>query len=334
MLDRERANPPPVATDRPLLLVVVDTEEEFDWGRPLARENTAVSAIKAQHRAHRIFDRYGLKPTYVIDYSVASQPDGYGPLKEIFDDGRCQIGAHLHPWVNPPHDETVTNFNSYPGNLPPALERAKLAALGDTIGERFGAPPTIYKAGRYGVGPATTETLEALGYEIDASVVPCTDFTPDEGPDFRGLPAAPYWFGVRRRILELPCTTGLAGLLSGSGQGLYDAAMTPAGRALKLGGIYARLRLMERIRLSPEGIDHAAHRRLTRSMLRAGHKVFSMTYHSPSLEPGHTPYVRTETELGGFLDRIERYCDWFFGELGGAPATPADIARLVPDADR
>ena len=43
---------------QPELLVVVDTEEEFDWSRPLARENTSVETIKVQDRAQEIFARY------------------------------------------------------------------------------------------------------------------------------------------------------------------------------------------------------------------------------------------------------------------------------------
>src|SRR5690606_9477265 len=90
--------------DRPVLMVIVDTEEEFDWSRPVARENTATTSIAAQTRAHRLFERHGIKPAYVIDYPVATQPDGWGPLAELHADGLCEIGAHLHPWVNPPFD--------------------------------------------------------------------------------------------------------------------------------------------------------------------------------------------------------------------------------------
>src|SRR3546814_2922527 len=73
----------------------------------------------------------------------------------------------------------VNATNSYPGNLPPELEHAKLAALTEAIAGAFGARPVVYKAGRYGVGPATAGILEALGYRIDVSVVPFTDFSED-----------------------------------------------------------------------------------------------------------------------------------------------------------
>ena len=101
------------ASHPPRLQVVVDTEEEFDWSAPYLRANTSVSAMKQIGRAQRIFDRFGLKPAYVVDYPVVSQAAGYDPLQEIHQDGRCSIGAHLHPWVSPPYDEELTTRNSF-----------------------------------------------------------------------------------------------------------------------------------------------------------------------------------------------------------------------------
>lgn len=307
--------PPP--DDRPTLVVVVDTEEEFDWAVPLARESTCVSAMRAQVRAHRVFEKYGIRPTYVMDYPVTSQADGATPLKELFTDGVCDIGAHLHPWVNPPFEETVCNANSYPGNLPPALEHAKLARLTDAIEETFSHRPTVYKAGRYGAGFATTMALEALGYKVDCSVLPQTDLTKDEGPDFSRCGVRPYWFGASRSLLEIPMTVGYVGRLRRLGQALYDVLTSPIGMNIHLPGVFARSGLLERITLTPEGITVAELRRLTDALLAAGQRVFSFTYHSPSLAPGNTPYVRTEAELRDFLDRFERYFDYFFGEIGG-----------------
>lgn len=246
-------------------------------------------------------------------------------MLELHSDGLCEIGAHLHPWVNPPHQEEVNNFNSYPGNLPPALEKAKLAHLTRTIEDRFGFHPTVYKAGRYGVGAATTTTLEELAYEIDTSVVPETDLSPNQGPDFSLCGARPYWFGNRGRLLEIPLSVGFAGLFASAGRRLHDRLVSAAGQRLHLAGLLARLRLIDRITLTPEGIKHHEHRRLTKAMFDAGQRVFSFTYHSPSLAPGNTPYVRNDAELQAFLDRFEAYFDYFFGELGGRPATPGEI---------
>ena len=53
--------------------------------------------------------------------------------------------------------------------------------------------------------------------------------------------------------------------------------------------------------------------------------MFSFTYHSPSLSPGHTPYVRSADDLSGFLEKFDRYFDFFTREIGGRPATATEI---------
>ncbi len=328
LTDKDDVRAMAVPADFPAtLVVVVDTEEEFDWGQPFARENTAVTAIQEQGRAQEIFARYGVRPLYVVDYPVATTPAAFRRLGDFRQHGVCEIGAHLHPWVNPPFTETVNARNSYPGNLPPALERAKLEALTAAIEANFGARPTAYKAGRYGVGPATADLLEQLGYRIDLSIVPHSDFGADGGPDFRRCADRPFWFGGRGDLLEIPLSRGFAGLAAGTGARLFPTVDSPFGRKLHLGGIAARARVLERITLTPEGADFAAHRRLTRSLLAAGHRVFSLTYHSSSLGLGCAPYVRTEDDRARFLANLDRYLRYFRDEVGGTFATPEALYR-------
>lgn len=313
--------------DTPGLMVVVDTEEAFDWGKPFSRSAIDVAHIPHQDQAQKIFARYGLKPTYVVDYPVATQEPGYRPLREWMQDGHCQIGAHLHPWVNPPFDETVSARNSYPGNLPERLEREKLRRLTEAIEANFASRPTIYKAGRYGIGPRTASILEDLGYEIDVSVVPRTDFRRADGPDFSGYDIDPFWVDATGRLFEVPLTVGWYGRLRRHGERLQPILMSECGMRLHLPGVCARLGLFERIRLSPEGANFAELKRLTDVLLAAGHRLFHLTYHSPSLAPGNTPYVRDGAALRQFLGILERYCDYFFGECDGVPTAPDALRR-------
>jgi hypothetical protein len=318
----------------PVLTVVIDTEEEFDWKAPFSSANVGTSHIRHQHRAHRIFEKYGITPTYLVDFPVAQDAESRAVLRELVSGRHCEIGTHLHPWVNPPIEETVDVRSSYPGNLPPALERAKLTRLTHQIQAAFDLHPVVYRAGRYGVGLSTAEFLEELGYEIDTSVVPYSDFRPDLGPDFGACGQRPYWFGRQRPLLELPLTVGWAGLLAGVGKPLHDLVFSPLLRLFRAPGVLARLRLFERIRLSPEGITFDEMRRLTLALLRSGIRTFSLTYHSPSLMPGNTPYVRTEAELETFLMTIDEYLSFFIGEVGGHPSTPVATRDLIVKSSR
>ena len=323
----------PALSTPPALVVVVDTEEEFDWSGNFSRQHTSVRAMRAIDRVQALFDAYGITPVYVMDYPVASQVEGYQPLLDIYYDGRCLIGAHLHPWVNPPFDEPVNRVNSFPGNLSPELEAAKLQCLGDTIGERFGSRPRIYKAGRYGLGPHTADILEAQGYEVDVSVCPHMDYAAEGGPDFSGYSARPFWFGRRRRLLELPLTVGFTGLLHPWGGRLHSLASRKAFSRLHAIGILARLGLMNKVWLTPEGYHLDETLTLLRTLYRNGVRVFTFAFHSPSVEPGHTPYVNSQADLERFLDHCRRFFDFFMGDFGGAPTTPLDVkAQMLATA--
>jgi hypothetical protein len=277
--------------------------------------------MKHVGRGQRLLDAFGIRPTYVVNYAVASQPSGRDPLREILADGRCEVGSHVHPWNTPPLVEPVTALNSYICNLPPALQRDKLRVLHETVGDAFGAPPIVFKAGRYGLGRQTLQILHELGYRVDASINPTMPPSADEGPDFRAFDSRPFRFG-ESRLIEVPCTHAYAGWSGPLRRPIHAVASSRLLRPLRAVGVAARLGLVNRIMLSPEASTLAEMMTLTRSLLRDGLRDFSLTFHSPSLDPGHTPYVRTTTDLDRFLATIRAYCEFFLGEVQGTPSTP------------
>jgi hypothetical protein len=312
---------------RPTLLVVVDTEEQFDWSAPFSRQATSVSAMRHIDRTQRLCDVAGLAPTYVIDYPVATQREGYEAISEWEKAGRCLIGAHLHPWVTPPFDEAVNAPNSFMSNLPPSLQRAKMRLLCQAITEHTGAVPHVFKAGRYGIGRDALSNFKDLGLTVDVSVNPCISFASDGGPDFSQCDSKPVWIDRANGVLEVPCTHGFIGWARGQGYRVRTAAEWL--RALKMPGILSRIGMVNRVMLSPEGNTLQEMIALTRALIDDGLRLFSLTFHSPSVEPGHTPYVRTQSDLDTFLSTIERYFEFFFGELGGQPSTPERFRREV-----
>lgn len=318
-------NPPiELSTDtKPKLIVVIDTEEEFDWNAPADRSANTVTAMDYIYRVQDIFDRYGIKPCYVIDYPVASQELGYRALKKIHQDGRCEIGAHLHPWVNPPFDEEMKPQNTFPGNLSYDLELQKLTELKATVERVFDFQPTVYKAGRYGVGPNTTEILEKLGFEIDLSLCPPVDYSAAYGPDFSRCHAQPFWFGKNERLLEVPVTGAFVGWGGALMNPLYNLAMQY--KKFKLPGIFSRLALVDRLMLSPEGFSSKDHIKLTNFLYKQGVRTFTWSFHSPTVVPGHTSYVQSEAQLEQFLAAFNTYFDYFFNELGGEASTPTQL---------
>lgn len=326
-----RSVPPPPAGP-PELLVVVDTEEEFDWSAPFARANVATRSIPAQARAHEVLDRFGLVPTYVVDHPVATGRAAAAFLRGLKEEGRAEIGAHLHPWVTPPYEEEVSPANSYHCNLPPALERAKIVTLTDAIANAFGERPTVFKAGRYGFGPNSARAIAELGYTVDCSYLPHTDLRFDHGPDYRRTPEVPFWLDEERRLLEIPLTISYLGRAAGLGpriEGLFDSRRAAR---LHVPGILARAGLVARSKLTPEGVPAAEQCRLIAAMLARGVRTFSLTWHSPSLAPGHTPYVRDEADLAVFLNAIETVLTFFRDECGGRFTTATAVRRRYSEA--
>lgn len=305
------------AHQTPELLVVVDTEEEFDWGQPFSRTNISTRSVPAQAAAQAVYDRIGITPTYVIGYPVATDPIAVEFLRRLQDEGRAEIGAHLHPWVTPPHREDVTAYNSYQCNLPPALEQAKIGALTEAIAAAFGAAPTIFKAGRHGFGPSTARAIAALGYKVDCSLLPHNDLSSDGGPNFLGARDEPYWLSDAPDVLEIPATTGFFGHMAGLGRAMPRLFDGKAAGRLHLPGMLARTGLVSRSRLTPEGVSAAEQCRLLEALVRQGQRTFSLVYHSPSLAPGNTPYVRTAADLSRFLQRIEQVATYFRDVIGG-----------------
>ncbi len=302
---------------RPVLCVVVDAEEEFHWDHPISARNNATVSIRHQTRAHEIFSFYDAKPTYLVTYPIASDPSASSVLREYLADGQCDIGAQLHPWVTPPFASGTDERLSFPGNLPAAQEREKIHRLCGAIADAFGLRPTAYKAGRYGLGPNTAALLEDEGFLVDTSLIPRTSYAELGGPDFSDFDYRPFWFGNRRRLLELPVTRALTGLLSRHVPSFYAITERGFAAALRVRGLLARGRLLERITLSPEGSDLAAMCRLCRTMLERGERILTLSYHSPSLQPGNTPYVRDQRDLAVFLDRLSGFLSFFRDVLGG-----------------
>ena len=64
-------------------------------------------------------------------------------------------------------------------------------------------------------------------------------------------------------------------------------------------------------------------------MLRRGDSLFVMHYHSPSLSPGHTPYVRSAKDADRFVESIREVYRFFFEEVGGMPGYPPDLLDIA-----
>ncbi|MBH5322952.1 polysaccharide deacetylase family protein [Aurantiacibacter sediminis] len=308
----------------PRFILTVDTEEEFDWEKPLTRETHGTDHVRRLSKFQEFCEHQKVVPVYLVDWPIANSRLAAEILREPLAAGRAEIGVQLHPWVNPPFAEDVTQHNSFAGNLPRDLEEAKFVKLRDCIEAKFGVTPLIYRAGRYGVGENTARILAEHGIAIDTSARPQFDYSSVGGPNFRTFPIAPYWLDDERTLLELPLTTTFWGMLRKQGEYIYPRLW----RAPSMRGVLSRLNMLERVPLTPEGVTVEEAIRGIDMALDEGAPMLVFSFHSPSLRPGDTPYVRTEEDLDDLYDWWRRVFA-YLKQRGVKPSCVKDVMHSV-----
>jgi len=295
-----------------LLIVSIDTEED-NWNP--SRQNVTLENIRELGRLAAFFERVGVRPTYFTTYQVARDPQAAAALRDACD-GRGEIAAHLHPWNTPPLSEAFLPRNSMLKNLPADLQLAKLQRLTAALEDAFGLAPRAFRAGRYGLGPDTVAALVRCGYRVDSSVTPFVSWeTFDDGPSFVGAPLDPYGLAPDRdvrqpaedggAVLEIPLSSGF----SRRPFRLWGALDAPPFRWLRLAGLAARTGLLKRIVLSPELASVADMLTLSRRLLEQGVRHLHLTWHSPSLTPGLSPFTATAGDVERLYASVEAYLE-------------------------
>lgn len=292
-------------------VITIDTEED-EWGSWEKTEN-GVENVQRLSLIQQIFDRYRAIPTYLITYPVAADQSSSRLLEEISRSGRCEIGAHCHPWNTPPFEEAITNRNTMICNLPRELQYRKLEKLHEIIINRFGVIPTSFRAGRWALGSSVATSLEKLGYQVDTSVTPYFSWTGLYGPDFsKGLPF-PYRFtpdhilseDLHGSVLELPPTIGFLQIDFDRCANTRRWIMEGRLSQFHLLGLLDRLRILNLRWLSPELTSLKDMILLIKRFMVKGYSFLNLMFHSNSLLPGKSPFIRNEEGLQVFLNKIQ-----------------------------
>jgi hypothetical protein len=304
-------------------MVSVDAEEEFDWSRPFTRGARSVTAIGALPAMHARLAARGVPVTYMVDHPVASDPGAAATIAALLADNVSAVGAQLHPWVNPPHDEFPSDAASFAGNLPTALEAAKLDQLIAAIEGGIGRRPLAYRAGRYGIGPDTIRLLVERGFRVDTSMRARFDYRAAGGTDFSAIGNAA--FRLAPGLIELPLSAVFTGTWRARGPALYGVTgRVPRGR-----GVLSRAGLLSRVPMTPEGTPLSEALAAVAVAARDGERLLHLSFHSPTLVPGNTPYVRDAADLA----RFHRWWDAVLDALAHHGFSPAALDEIIRAAD-
>ena len=308
------------------LFITIDIEED-NWGdfRPTGHTVENVARIPM---LQEIFRRYGAIPTYLPNYPVLKNESSVGILHDILEKDGCEIGVNCHPWNTPPFGEEINTRNTMLYNLPYAILYNKIETIHKAVMDVLGVVPTCFRAGRWGFGCEVARCIHTLGYQIDTSVTPYVDWTGSSGPDFSEASNFPYTFNPadvltglpNGCLLEVPPTIGfLQKNLKLCSRIFRLFSRSPLSK-IHLIGILNRFRILNLRWLSPELSSSRDMIMLGKNLIKQGYRYLNMNFHSPSLLPGKTPFVRNEEEFRAFLRNVESFLQ--FAQKQGITFSP------------
>lgn len=293
------------------VFITIDTEED-NWDN-YSVLNNSVDNIERLPVLQKLFDKYNAIPTYLVNYPVATTPSSIEILSTFLKRGVCEIGAHCHPWNTPPFNEELSEKNSMMCHLPYDLLIEKMGNLHEAIKSNLHTTPVSFRAGRWGFNKDVAKCLLEFGYKIDTSISPFVDWSIYHGPNFRKASTYPYYFEAddifkkssEGSLLEIPPTIGYFQSNFKLCDRLTYIFNKPPLSKLRLLGLLSRLGLVNFYWLSPELSSGGDMIGLAKRFVKKGHKFLNMSFHSTSLYPGKSPFVKNEAELKDFLNRIE-----------------------------
>jgi hypothetical protein len=309
----------------PVFLATVDTEADDQWSLE-GRKRLAVKNAACLPRLQALCDRFGVRPTYLITHEMATKPEASSVLKALHQSGRCEIGAHLHPWSSPPYREEDL-VGRYPSQLPDDLLARQMRELTDAIVGGIGIRPVSYRAGRHGFDERNLQELEWLGYKVDSSVDPLFNERRLGGRAYAGAPVGPYHpdrSDVCRAgdssVLEVPVSSATLPLLPKALERVYarlpPRLWRPALKRLGLRPVWLR----------PSYSSPADARALAQSLVGRGVPTLTLLFHSSELLPGGSPYYRDARGVDGFFAALESLFEFVVRQLGARPMTLGEYA--------
>jgi hypothetical protein len=273
--------------------ITIDTEPDCDvhWKRsqPLTFDSVTFGIPSI---LRPIWDKFSIKPVYFVSPEVIENDQCCRILKEEIGRG-AEIGTHLHSeYIGPQRKhEDIAGTTSY--EFPcfaydAEIESAKIKNLTELIENKLSIKPISYRAARYGADLDTIKSLEKLGYKVDSSVTPDTDWRKHGGPDHSRAPKQPYFISQTDYYS------------SGNGS-ILEVPITVSGKRFP----FLPDRWMFYRWLRPTHMTACEMRSLVADFAgKYSSPVLNMMFHSMEVLPGKTPFVRTKLGQKMYLSRL------------------------------
>lgn len=298
------------------LVITIDVEED-NWGEFIT-DGYSLENVKKIQALQKIFDRFKVKPTYLINYPVATDKFSVVMFRSLLAKGKCEIGAHCHPWNTPPFEEDLGVYNSMLCNLPEKIQYRKIEILKNIICENLEINPVSFRAGRWAFSNSVARSLYKLDFKVDTSVTPYTEWSEWYGVDYRKSTPHPYRFSLNNifkplksgELLQVPVSIGFLQKNYARCNWLCRFADTGIMKKIHFRGVLSRLKILNKVFLSPEMSTGQEMINLAERMKSLGIDILNLFFHSTTLLRGCSPFNNSPEEERMFLQRITHFLEY------------------------
>lgn len=156
--------------------ITVDTEGDNGWDRPRIYETKNAQGVA---RFQKFCESFGFKPIWLTNYEMSLDSTFVKVVKDALKNKTCEVGAHIHPWNNPP-DFSLTDadykYLPYLIEYPYEVMEEKIAFLTKHLENVFEEKMISHRAGRWAINNDYLKCLSDYGYKVDCSVTPLIDW--------------------------------------------------------------------------------------------------------------------------------------------------------------
>lgn len=294
-----------------VFILTVDTEEEWDWDGPFPEKDFSVTNLSKIPAFQSFCEQRGIRPCYFVDHPAAKGAIKNKVFAQAIKQNTCEIGAHLHPWANPPYFEKPTEANSHVVNLPIAQVEAKLDELVALFVKEFDYQPTSFRSGRWGMSSEVIKLLWSRGFTVDSSVYP---YYSNDFFSCQGAPIGAYWpdendvlsAGEQRNIMEIQASVGFSRKHFALANAIHDAAQSAPLKYVKAVSMLWHSHLLRKIYMSPEVMQAQDMVALARKLHQNGSPYINMFFHSSNLIANGTGFFTVEDPFEEICSRISQ----------------------------
>lgn len=156
--------------------ITIDTEGDNGWDRPRVYDTRNAQGVE---RFQKFCEGFGFKPIWLTNYEMSLDSTFVKVVKDALRNGRCEVGAHIHPWNSPP-DFSLTDadykYLPYLIEYPYEVMEDKIAFLTKHLENIFEEKMISHRAGRWAINNEYLNCLNDYGYKVDCSVTPLIDW--------------------------------------------------------------------------------------------------------------------------------------------------------------